>query len=84
MFGLLCIGMAYVASQLGGVLEAALSILGLIGGPLVGLFTLALIFPFANSWVSKFQFLSCSYKLPFFKDMTSLGIASYSNLLTWL
>ena len=44
--------MAYVASELGEVLEAALSILGLIGGPLLALFTLALIFPFANSLVS--------------------------------
>ena len=56
VFGLLCIGMAYVASELGGVLEAALSILGLVGGPLLGLFTLAILFPFSNSIVSKNQF----------------------------
>ncbi|XP_076801198.1 sodium-coupled monocarboxylate transporter 1-like [Clavelina lepadiformis] len=49
VFGALCIGMAYIASLLGGVLEAALSILGLVGGPLIGVFTLGLIFPFANS-----------------------------------
>uniref|UniRef100_H2YIT4 Solute carrier family 5 member 8 n=1 Tax=Ciona savignyi TaxID=51511 RepID=H2YIT4_CIOSA len=49
IYGGLCIAMAYLASQLGGVLEAALSILGLVGGPLVGLFTLGLLFPFANS-----------------------------------
>lgn len=53
IFGLLCVGMAYVASVLGGVLEAALSILGLVGGPLLCLFTLGLMFPFVNSWVSK-------------------------------
>uniref|UniRef100_H2YIT7 Sodium-coupled monocarboxylate transporter 1 n=1 Tax=Ciona savignyi TaxID=51511 RepID=H2YIT7_CIOSA len=34
IYGGLCIAMAYLASQLGGVLEAALSILGLVGGPL--------------------------------------------------
>jgi len=51
-YGGLCIGMAYVASQLGEVLEAALSILGLLGGPLLAVFTLAMIFPFANSLVS--------------------------------
>nr|XP_002121367.1 sodium-coupled monocarboxylate transporter 1 isoform X2 [Ciona intestinalis] len=49
IYGGLCIAMAYLASQLGGVLEAALSILGLVGGPLVGLFTLGMMFPFANS-----------------------------------
>ncbi|XP_039270914.2 sodium-coupled monocarboxylate transporter 1-like isoform X1 [Styela clava] len=49
LYGGLCIGMAALASTLGEVLQAALSILGLVGGPLVGLFTLGLIFPFANS-----------------------------------
>jgi len=44
--------MAYLASQLGGVLDAALSILGLVGGPFLGLFTLGFTFPFVNSWVS--------------------------------
>jgi len=43
--------MAYLASQLGGVLEAALSILGLVGGPLLGLFSMAFAFPFVNSLV---------------------------------
>jgi len=52
--------MAYVASELGEVLEAALSILGLIGGPLLALFALALIFPFANSFVSIVQY-NCSF-----------------------
>ena len=52
MFGVLAIGMAYVASLFEGVLEAALSIQGIVGGPLVALFTLAIFFPFANSFVS--------------------------------
>ena len=51
IYGGLCIAMAYVASQLGGVLQAALSILGMVGGPVLSMFTLGLIFPFANSWV---------------------------------
>lgn len=49
VFGCLCIAMAYVASQLGEVLEAALSILGIVGGPVLAMFTLGLIFNFANS-----------------------------------
>ncbi|XP_033096745.1 sodium-coupled monocarboxylate transporter 1-like [Anneissia japonica] len=48
-FGLVCIGMAYVASQLGDVLQAALSIFGMIGGPLLGLFMLGMFFPWTNS-----------------------------------
>lgn len=51
LYGAVSLGVAYIASQLGGVLEAALSILGMVGGPMVGLFTLGLIFPFANSIV---------------------------------
>ncbi|KAM9095540.1 sodium-coupled monocarboxylate transporter 1-like [Sarcophilus harrisii] len=48
-FGILCIGMAALASLMGGLLQAALSIFGMIGGPLLGLFTLGLLNPYANS-----------------------------------
>ncbi|XP_071481625.1 sodium-coupled monocarboxylate transporter 1-like [Diadema antillarum] len=49
-FGALCIGMTYVASQLGGVLQAALSIFGMIGGPMLGLYSIGMFFPWANSY----------------------------------
>ncbi|XP_072049182.1 sodium-coupled monocarboxylate transporter 1-like [Amphiura filiformis] len=48
-YGLISILMAYVASALGDVLSAALSIFGMVGGPLLGLFTLAMFFPWCNS-----------------------------------
>ncbi|XP_053718271.1 sodium-coupled monocarboxylate transporter 1 [Synchiropus splendidus] len=48
-YGVLCIGMARVASALGGILQAAVSIFGVIGGPLLGLFTLGILCPIANS-----------------------------------
>lgn len=47
-YGLVCLGMAYISSHLGSVLQAALSIFGMVGGPLLGLFCLGLFFPCAN------------------------------------
>lgn len=49
LYGALCIGMAAVASLMGALLQAALSIFGMIGGPLLGLFSLGILVPFANS-----------------------------------
>nr|XP_002130613.2 sodium-coupled monocarboxylate transporter 2-like [Ciona intestinalis] len=48
-YGLLLILFAYLASKLGAILQAAISILGLLGGPLVGLFSIGILFPFVNS-----------------------------------
>ncbi|XP_055455175.1 sodium-coupled monocarboxylate transporter 2 [Psammomys obesus] len=47
-FGIVCTSMAVVASFMGSVIQAALSILGMCGGPMLGLFTLGLVFPFVN------------------------------------
>ncbi|KAM9312439.1 sodium-coupled monocarboxylate transporter 1 [Gastrophryne carolinensis] len=49
LYGAVCIGMAGLASLMGALLQAALSIFGMVGGPLLGLFSLGIIFPFANS-----------------------------------
>ncbi|XP_066524968.1 sodium-coupled monocarboxylate transporter 1 [Hoplias malabaricus] len=48
-YGVVCIGMAGLASVMGGLLQAAISIVGTISGPLLGLFTLGIFFPSANS-----------------------------------
>ncbi|XP_068451115.1 sodium-coupled monocarboxylate transporter 1 [Clinocottus analis] len=48
-FGVLCIGMAGVASVMGSVLQAALSIFGMISGPLLGLYLLGMLFRTSNS-----------------------------------
>ncbi|XP_062594392.1 sodium-coupled monocarboxylate transporter 1-like [Saccostrea cucullata] len=48
IFGFICLGLTYVASLLGGVLQAALALFGVIGGPLLGVFTLGMLFPWAN------------------------------------
>ncbi|KAG9475743.1 hypothetical protein GDO78_003908 [Eleutherodactylus coqui] len=48
LFGILCTAMAVLASQMGGVVQAALSIHGMGGGPMLGLFTLGILFPWTN------------------------------------
>ncbi|XP_033859819.1 solute carrier family 5 member 6a [Acipenser ruthenus] len=48
-YGIICLAMAYIASQMGSVLQAALSIFGMVGGPLLGIFCLGIFFPWANS-----------------------------------
>lgn len=47
-YGALCIGMAFMAGSIGGLLQAALSIFGIVGGPLLGLFTLGMYVTSAN------------------------------------
>ncbi|XP_034019325.1 sodium-coupled monocarboxylate transporter 1 [Thalassophryne amazonica] len=49
LYGILCIGMAGLSSTLGAIMQAVISILGVTGGPLLGLFTLGFLCPFANS-----------------------------------
>ncbi|XP_058519231.1 sodium-coupled monocarboxylate transporter 2 isoform X2 [Ochotona princeps] len=48
LFGVICTSMAVTASLMGSVVQAALSILGMCGGPMLGLFSLGLMFPFVN------------------------------------
>ncbi|KAJ6635574.1 putative sodium-dependent multivitamin transporter [Pseudolycoriella hygida] len=42
LFGIICIGVAFGAQLLGGVLQASLTVFGVVGGPLFALFTLGM------------------------------------------
>ncbi|KAI4465484.1 sodium-coupled monocarboxylate transporter [Holotrichia oblita] len=47
-YGMACIAIAFLAQYLGGVLQASLTIFGVVGGPLLGVFTLGMFTTFAN------------------------------------
>ncbi|KAM8940071.1 sodium-coupled monocarboxylate transporter 2 [Pelodytes ibericus] len=64
VFGILCTVMAVVASQMGGVVQAALSIHGMCGGPMLGLFTLGILFPCTN-WKGALGGLATGFILSF-------------------
>ncbi|XP_036400147.1 sodium-coupled monocarboxylate transporter 2 [Megalops cyprinoides] len=49
VFGVACTTMAVAASFMGGIVQAALSIHGMCGGPMLGLFSLGILFPWTNS-----------------------------------
>lgn len=57
-YGAICIMLAFLASTLGGLLQASLSILGIVGGPMLGIFTLGMCGKMANERGAIFGLLS--------------------------
>ncbi|XP_076458281.1 sodium-coupled monocarboxylate transporter 1-like [Babylonia areolata] len=49
-YGLLAVGLAWVVSQLGNVLQAVYVVFGILNGPVLGVMTLGMLFPWANKW----------------------------------
>ena len=49
-YGVICIGVAFLSQNLGGVLQASLTIFGVVGGPLLAIFTLGMFTKVANQW----------------------------------
>ncbi|XP_075548947.1 sodium-coupled monocarboxylate transporter 2-like isoform X1 [Dermacentor variabilis] len=48
LYGLLTIGLAFVAGTVGSILKAAFAMSGALSGPLLGVFTMGLLFPLSN------------------------------------
>ncbi|XP_037668543.1 sodium-dependent multivitamin transporter [Choloepus didactylus] len=81
-YGLLCIGMAFLSSQMGPVLQAAISIFGMVGGPLLGLFCLGMFFPCANppgAIVGLLAGLVMAFWIGIGSIVTSMGSSSAST-----
>lgn len=51
IYGLVCLAVAFLAEQLGGILQASLTIFGAVGGPLLALFTLGMFLTRTNEKV---------------------------------
>jgi solute carrier family 5 (sodium-coupled monocarboxylate transporter), member 8/12 len=50
VYGLICIGGGYFAENLGGIMQSAVMLFGVVGGPLLGLFTMGMATEVANQW----------------------------------
>ena len=49
-YGVLCVAVAFAMQNLGGVLQASLTIFGVVGGPLLAVFTLGMFTTIANQY----------------------------------
>lgn len=47
-YGLACLGLAFLVDRIGGILQASLVVFGVVGGPLLALFTLGMFIVTAN------------------------------------
>jgi sodium-coupled monocarboxylate transporter 8/12 len=51
VYGLLTVGMAFIAGSFSGILAAALVVFGAASGPILGVFVLGIFMPFVNKYV---------------------------------
>nr|XP_018902470.1 PREDICTED: putative sodium-dependent multivitamin transporter isoform X1 [Bemisia tabaci]XP_018902471.1 PREDICTED: putative sodium-dependent multivitamin transporter isoform X1 [Bemisia tabaci]XP_018902472.1 PREDICTED: putative sodium-dependent multivitamin transporter isoform X1 [Bemisia tabaci] len=48
LFGILCIGVAYLTQFFGSILQMSLTLFGVIGGPVLAVFTMGVLNPYCN------------------------------------
>jgi len=52
VYGIVSIALAFCAHFVGPLLQASMTILGIIGGPMLAVFTLGILIPYANQKVT--------------------------------
>ena len=61
-YGILCVALTFVVDALGsGMLQAALSIFGIVGGPLLGIFTLGMVVEGSNQLGNEYKMMILCY-----------------------
>ncbi|GAB1602817.1 sodium-coupled monocarboxylate transporter 2-like [Argonauta hians] len=71
--GIVCLAATVGASKLGGILQATLALYGCLSSPMLGLFTLGIIFPWANAWGGLVGLLTS------IATMTWISVGHYSS-----
>lgn len=52
VYGFLCVVFALLALNMKSILTASIVVFNVVGGPVLGIFTLGIFVPLANHWVS--------------------------------
>nr|XP_022913659.1 sodium-coupled monocarboxylate transporter 1-like [Onthophagus taurus] len=50
IIGTICVGLVFVVEKMGALIQASGSLAAITAGPLLGIFTLGMFFPFVNHW----------------------------------
>ena len=63
VFGAICLGVAFLAESLGGVFSAAMTILTVVGGPVLGIMTVGMFSTAVENKVKFIKFIRLSRAL---------------------
>lgn len=66
IYGIVCIAVAFGTEYFGSVLQASLTIFSVVGGPILGLFTVGMFFPFANQTASIYLIVFSKFHTVFY------------------